>query len=551
MTRLTLFNEMGQKALTGEASGGRSPINSSAEVYDPYIHGTDSRILAMLRRTGFKLLSVLELLESYCMAPMSGELDAEYFQTGMDDIDMPKYISFGRLLADGANEYGLKKVSSSYTKYSLPTAEQSVAKVKSYASQSMECVFSDINKLLMNYARAKQLGVQQPLEQEKYSELTKNINDTTQLYYLFAILGKYISPNFELYRKVKQDLRNTVTDSPELRKKHKDYQNNFEAQKIEGIREEHALCNTFEQFIERQKDNANIINDFISAHFTFEKLILKIIELKVDVKSIYESPTPENLEKALKIFEFPKTSTIKTGIYNVEKEVTLSATQFFVIKSLDKPAEEKINEYDLCETFSGCLNNNARGIKIAELIKEGFSGSATKKAFENLANLSLQRVELLSKKLALLNKMYNIDIEKVKLSKDELEFMKDSFPLILACTNEKKVSLYGYIRQEYRAYEPLLFGKDITSIATDTEKHQLQVQEFLRENGVKNVKVVLIGQLASYIKDCSASQSSSTYSNDSRLLAWIGPNAAEGEKAKPDATPCLMSCWASSAHLGN
>lgn len=496
-------------------------------VFNPYLHGTNSFILPMLKRTHFTMLPSIEMLERYGMAPMAGELDNTLFGGGLDSFDPPRYICFGRMLSRGMSEYGLHKISDSYTSYSLATEEKTIAMIQKYANEALACGFENINKLLIHFARAKQLGVE-PLGTEDYRKFLQQFNGVIQYYYFLALLGKHIYPDFELYYKTKQDLRDTVTDSPQIRSEYQSKIEKFQELEIE-------LDFSFEQFLEMQKDKTDIIIDSIYTHLTFEKIVGKITDLKLDMKAVYENPTEENLKQVLSVLEFPKTSVILTGAaLQAKKEVTLSETQFF---SLSKAYTENAkNIYTNHELYLLCKNDS--GNRLQKLAVDFFVGKANEETFRNLEKIVLDRAKILTEKLALVKKIAAINAEEIKFSAEEMEFMKNPFPIILICNAEEKISLHDFSTQEYRAFEPLKFGKDITTIIADTQEHQLLIMKFLKGNHVRNVQVVLVAQLLENKLNKKQPNCSYTHNDGFLKLAFFAAKAvpdtvvAENQNAK-------------------
>lgn len=51
---------------------------------------------------------------------------------------------------------------------------------------------------------------------------------------------------------------------------------------------------------------------------------------------------------------------------------------------------------------------------------------------------------------------------------------------------------------EYRVNQPLVFGEDITLLATDTENNKIKLEEYLNQNGIYNISIITFDQL----RDC-------------------------------------------------
>ncbi len=452
------------------------------------------------------------------VAPMGGELDTALYGGGIEELNPPRYIAFGRMLSRGSQEYTLTRISRSYTSFTVATAKSAIYCAKAYASEALACGFRNINKLLIHFARTKQLGVA-AFSEEEYGELLRKFNGLIQFYYFLALFGKHIRINYELYHNVSKALRDSVIDCPELRLK-------FE-KKLESICKFNGHDNgyTYENFIMSEKTNADNICASILAHLTFEKIIQKIIDWDLNIKNIYDNPTEEGLTLALSILQLPKTSSIFTGfMLDKLKEVVLAETQFFTLEPTVLYDSE--NFYSVSDLDNYITN---RGVyKLQALLCCFFEKQPSTSTFQTLEKMALNHVDILIKKMAVLKKIAEIDIEKVKFSQEERIFIKNPFPVIMICNSEDKIGLCKFATQEYRTQESLKLGEEITIIATDTLEHQLLIIKFLEESLIQNVQVVLIDQLHQSKIDGKPPKSFYTHSDGIPKLSFFAAKAVPG-----------------------
>lgn len=73
-----------QQLLNTEAPECSNPYDKEP-AFNPYIHGTNSAALALMTQTDFQLMSAIEMLEQYGLAPLCGELTQGGFSTAMAD----------------------------------------------------------------------------------------------------------------------------------------------------------------------------------------------------------------------------------------------------------------------------------------------------------------------------------------------------------------------------------------------------------------------------------------------------------------------------------
>jgi len=69
-----------------------SSLYDKEPAFNPYIHGTNSAALALMTQTDFRLMSAIEMLEQYGLAPLCGELTQGGFSTAMADGKSPIFI---------------------------------------------------------------------------------------------------------------------------------------------------------------------------------------------------------------------------------------------------------------------------------------------------------------------------------------------------------------------------------------------------------------------------------------------------------------------------
>jgi hypothetical protein len=484
----------------------QSQESQQKPAYDPFIHGTSSLMLPMLKRTDFKMVSTIEMLEDYALAPMGGEVD-NVLWGGMDSIDPPRYICFGHMHARSQHEstpqssvYDLKRVAGVYAsselKTNIPTVKETQERTNYYVDQ-VGSSFERINILLVHYARAKQLGVEQPIPEDKYGQLVSGMKGMVQFYSLLQLLGKHVWPDVEKYKATVTQLKSSVADTPAMREgfvKEKAARierlklNEFEDDDVDDMMEFY----TFDLFLESKRGDEDVLSAAMQHHFSFNNLSTKVKQSGVDVKTILNNPTPENLAQALQLLELPTRSTIKVGLFGQEekKEVDLSEVQMF---SLAEGYAEGTENH--CETNLHHYAANSRGYLLQSLLLGLFKGRTNDKTLQEFGQVLSERTEALERKIAALENIHDTPVDRMQFSDAEKSFMEQSFPMVLVSHANDKIEMFNPATHEYRADEPLKFGEDITMIATDTTEHQMLLVRYLNENNMKGVEVVLTEQL--------------------------------------------------------
>lgn len=432
--------------------------------FNPYIHGTNSIVFSLLERTHLSMLSPVEMLELYGIAPLNGEISGG----GLSTISARSNTCFGRLNAKGANVYTLNKIIRGYTKSESQLPTETKAKARRYVGNSLKTAFRDINIMLIYLARAKQQGID-TLSKEESNVLVKELNATIQFYYLILLLGSKINPNFELLNKYSKETQDDFSDA-------------------------------------------------VYTHLTFENLINTIIHSAIDLKEIYHNPTQDNLQKVLTLLSLPKESIIRSGFAGIPKAVNLPETELF---SLNQGTDSSKSSYDDPHTYFGYMVQNSPSYSINSLLEKFIQGQITPAFFSALESAILKHLKILGDKAELLTRILNIKPEAMKFTERETYFLNHSFPMILLCEAEEKIALIDFGTQEYRTKEPLQIGTDIKLIATDTDAHRLAIMKFLEKNHIYNTKVVLFHQLFISQIDAKSPQSPYSHKDGFPLLSWL------------------------------
>lgn len=479
-----------------------SQDTNNSSVYNPLIHGTNSMIFVGLRKTDFRLISNQGMLKEYGLAPLGGEVDSAVWGGGTDSLYTPHYISFGELrVKDPDNhKYGLEKILSSYTDISLSSVDWYSQRTREYACAGAQCGFDNINNLLINFSRAKQLGGN-PLPADQYQRLLEDFNGIVQLYHFFMLLGKYIHPNISAYKRALQELVDNITDIEEMKKKYDEY-----LALAQHFNKKHAidfLISSYEEYTTDEKNNH--LRKVIKESFSFESFFKKINIAGLDIRDIYNNPTQDNLQKVLPLLE-------------IRLAGRDSATQLFNTEMLvqEGPAVS-VSTYD---EYLRRIPVNSCEFNIHFLLLDLLLGKNLTDVFDQFEKALQSRIQVLNERFALLEKMFLRPLEEVALSPQELAFMKESFPVILVMSdNQHKCRLIDPSTREYRSFEPLNFGEDIKMIATDTTEHQLWIIKYLRTNSIKNVEVILMDQLKESLANNQPPRSN-PYTNASGSLTF-------------------------------
>jgi hypothetical protein len=452
--------------------------------YIPHIHGTNAKCFSIFEKTGMTMMGPLQMVESFMMAPMSGELENGI--SGFTKDCMPCY---GKLDSDGTQEYSLDKIIAHYS--NMRSWSSSKDDALYIISTAFSRSFGNINSLLIYILRAKQLGFEL-LDLEKTTEMIANMKATVQYYYLILLIGTYIYPDY-----------------------------------------------TFLETLDADRSRA--YRELILDQLTYQNIIAKIRERNLDIKSIYKNPTQEAVEHCLNLFQLnlPQ-SMIITEDWELHKiEVVFSTQdrkQIFTMTPC-REAEKKAlyGKHFTPEHFSGYLSRNCSGFGIHDLLGELISRGQSLESLDIMRKGFIYNAQELERKISIFERIASKSVPELQFNARQNFFLTNAFPMIFICENEDKMRLSDFSTKEFRAKEPLQIGSDIRTIATDTEEHRLIVMKYLDENHVHNVKVILFEDLKKSKMTHQEPQSPFVHPQDNfPRLSWLTAKKAAANNINSD-----------------
>ncbi len=395
--------------------------------YNPFIHGTNSSILPVLVKTDMQLLSPIDMIRDYKIAPICGE----FTQGGYTRATSRGMPSFGRV---SGGRYSLGKITSDYTNH-----KPSKTLWDWDFRQPYKYAFGDINLFLIELVRDIQSGEKEIIKKIDIELLSAQVNAVIQMYYLILLMGKEIHPDLEYIRSLDTDKQNDLFDA-------------------------------------------------VYTHLNFKSLLEKIKETGINIEQIYKNPDEEGLSQLETLLELPSQSIIKSGPSEVRKEIVLEQTKIFIRKhpeyEVDREMYDPLNYVTHlvqgvhlgAYSIPGFIENYARGY-----FGDHFLGPAESYILEN--------IEALEERLSMIESVVQ-DCEEIEPLDYESDFIKNPIPMVFVCENAEKIVLHSESSGEYRAVSPLKIGVDIQLIATDTEENRSRLIEFFDEKNI-SVEVVL------------------------------------------------------------
>jgi len=421
---------------------------------NPFIHGCNSAVLALLPHTEFTLYSPVWMMDKYQIAPLGGEINGG----GLDSIKSESKLAFGRVRSDDPKKlmpYNLERILRSYA---VPTPmqqkDQLIALAKANIIDAPGSLFSKINQLLIYLTRLKQLGVPNSawISDEEIVSLRHQADATLQFFYLLLLLGNKINPDY---------------------------------QKIGGF--------SYEYMIDLQ--------DAINTHLSAVNIVEKIKSTQLDIKSIYENSTLSALQNVADLLAFPTHLTVEGKFNNQKRDITLTETSVF------RPIEPTYDGSGLRyshkpESIAAYMVGNIAGYTISGFLSDIVLSALPKEFFDTYHSIVLKYIEALQYRLHMLDTILNKEPSNI-LDTPYRSLIENAFPILLITENNEKLSVQDHYSMEYRANTPLKLGEDITMIATDSPAHQKLVQDYLHDNKLDTVTVLTFEmlQITSAIKE--------------------------------------------------
>lgn len=419
--------------------------------FNPFIHGTNSSVLAILPATKFEFISPLDMMEKYGVAPMSGEIA----EGGAMGPLSEGAVRFGRLGNSDANrEYSLSRVVESYAK----------PKLKKFKAQDLEDAikklrkhfFYNINEFLVLLCRTKQSGIELP--KSELSELKTEIELAVKFYYLVLCVLDHLQPNLTVIKQCSE----------------------LNVELVGTYRYPGIILKRFTQ---------EYLQDFIRKN-------------NLDCKKIWENPTQSNIEVLLKIFEFEIPKSI--GLVDVKAKECQTATgkkynpeivRLFcpVVRSQSNIRDRFQNYYST--NFEGFVNHSSNGKKIQEILNTIFIGD-TSENFQHMRAMKVelvQYVQILEKRLASMQTILNT-VPNLKVFQSPL--VTNPFPVVFISENEDVIQMQGFSSKEFsvKPGQTMVLGRQMSLIATDSHQNQERIREYLIEHQL-SVPVVLFTDL--------------------------------------------------------
>lgn len=422
--------------------------------FNPFIHGTSSQTLSMMQSTDFQLMPVIAMLQDFKIAPMIGELNQGGFSAigdGLNHNTITGAPAFGRMQH---SHYNLDRVIQDYTKYS-DTMNRDVCKdnFKKILKHSHQSAFTNLNLLMIYLVRLRQLGVKAadvaPLVE--INALKERLNASVQFYYFILCIQKYIF---------------------------------IDVAEMERFKKENNLDDFF------------AFRDYIQHYFSFENFIEKIRRTGFKIEEIYNSPSSENLNKLIEFVKISKGSQEYVKRDSAEDDFIAQRDYHFFTQDQHELGC-KIN-YDTMNSYL-FTNSGFSFDYYLQIYHQSYSGiqdndednALNVPDFKQFHEEVLPYIEALKDRIRLCYTLLDADDHDFVPYDKSNALCTKPFPVVFV-TEAKTLEEF---HDEYRSRTPLKLGKEILLVATDNKNNQQRLRDYLQNNNVGPVEVLLFNDL--------------------------------------------------------
>jgi hypothetical protein len=501
-----------------DKSFAHTKLSTVIPAFNPYLHGTTSGILSLLPKTHFTLTSAINMLDTYKLAPFSGEQGNALWghaKGGFSHLNPQSKMFFGRLQSV-SGDYQLPNIleyANGKGPYHFPLS------LSDKLDSTIQNKFKNINTVISDILQAKQKG--QNIVPACLNKINSDIIHAFKAYIMacqmVTLLGTTIAVDMQVYNTVRKkrlnDIKKLDSSSPEYV---------TECAKIREFNDEYNECKPtppVDQYKTQQIERLQREHPFKENLFKidFKHLIERILESNDSLKVDYN----ENPDQFLKF------SVNLLNSFLVENNATL-----FIKGSLDHTDCEAVVDIDVGEMLGDQL-----GCTLGWYVYNEINQSSCLNRFVDIHVNVNEHIDLLRRKLELLEYAVNFPVTDAKLSEEALSYAKKPFPIILFCESEDKIHLANLYSLEYFSEQDLVFGVDIKTIATDTQQHKLILDRFMQEHDL-DVQVMLISQLEA----CNRTKKApiiEDYVKDLKKLTVF--SSVTSSKCSTDNTPKLES----------
>ncbi|RAP38512.1 hypothetical protein B1207_01090 [Legionella quinlivanii] len=260
--------------------------------YEPFLHATNSSILAILPKTQFQLMSPLEMMDTFLAGPVTGELtEGGYDNLGVDDGFTGK-TSFIKI---SSKNLSLEDIIRLYLNREVLSPLESLRLFQHHLKLGMKSGHENLDLLLIYFVQCRQYydSLDKIISRAELEALFQSLNAVIPLLALMKLFKRYIHVNVKY---------------------------------INASSEKYALLISLDNLL------------------LFEYLSEKLIKSKIDLEEISKNPTEENL---IKIIEFLQKNQAE-DLFSLYPSYDARNKPFYSEKKINKARNNSFAEYERC-----------------------------------------------------------------------------------------------------------------------------------------------------------------------------------------------------------
>lgn len=435
----------------------------SSRKFAPFIHGTSSAALPILVKTNHAMMPIIDMMRAYQVVPMVGEFYRGGYQC---------------LSAQGAHGNWTGRISfgvmSRPVRYNLDTVIREYATDLRFDEKFVKAVYKDqcrifneygdvcIDEFLITTLRLLQNGSLNDKEFNTFKVFADRCEGLNQYYFFLRLFHRHLRPN-------------------------------------------PALKSCSDECVNRGSAD---IHERLRKQLDFQTMVDAIMRQKMDMQAIYDDPTPDNLKKALSLFD--------------EAVAWLDNQPLFVVKQETDGSSHELGISPKLFPILGGLDDR---FFFANFITHGFKWGFPDVHFEQFADKVVAYHDALMIRLDIIRKISSKPRKSFQLTEEDLSFVRDPFPIVLVATEHDKIAPYHFYQGEYRAIAPLQLGVDIKMIATQTQEQRLKLMRFFEKQGIRGIQYVLFEDLKKAEKDQTHPTSPYQHQDGIEKLSWLAAKA--------------------------
>ena len=219
--------------------------------------------------------------------------------------------------------------------------------------------------------------------------------------------------------------------------------------------------------------------EIIFKDLSLSNVLEKLRQSNISIRAIYNNPTPENCQKIIDLL-------VPSEQYGIKQLFEYTAEPL---------TEERGNYSQLENQYSYMVRNSQGSDSCFEAILSQTCQQQHKMGdFHQIAPKLLNYIKILENRFEVTKKLLHEPKKPLILASEDLDLVENPMPIILCYNQNHDIRIFSMQSQEYRAQKALKLGKDIQTIATDTEANIKRLQAYSNRHQL-NLNIISFADL--------------------------------------------------------